>query len=352
MSKSTGIESLFIKYLFTDLEMTMSKKEDEKIQRSNPLDSDTYKDLITMSIASSLHGYLTQHGIYIWIIQNFEYFRQRQRFSLCKQSKSATRHSPSINEKFYRFPPTNRKRPSLWAINPNYKKGIPNRKRSIDSFTGDQGAVEARRPKNTPHHSQQCESTFDLQNNPFINNPTNTNGFIFNSPLNVPPADINAGIGRNSFAYFDKQNPEFGFQPLLNAYNSTAVATNPQVSTNVATNPTYGYQGQQLVQQQFFNNGQVQNAQHYSNGYHGGQSTYQNTPQTMQFYQPNNDFNFNQQQPTQNVQISSQDQCAPQKYLNASEVIKRQFPVQNEARDQAFEPNSRPSNDPPFTEPN
>ncbi|KAL7674289.1 hypothetical protein ACOME3_000567 [Neoechinorhynchus agilis] len=331
--------------------MTMSKKEDEKIKRNNPWGPYTYKDLITMAIGSSLQGCLTLQGIYIWILQNFEYFRQRQRFPLCKQWKNAISYNLSIHAKFYRFPPMSRKRPSFWAINPNYRV-VTSRKRSVDSFKGDQEVVEARLPKNTPDHSQQCDATFDLQNNPFKNNPTNTNGFIFNDPLNVPPADINACIGQNTFAYFDKQNPEFGFQPLLNAYNSTAVATNPQVYTNVATNPTYGYQGQQLVQQQFFNNGQVQNAQHYSNGYHGGQSTYQNTPQTMQFYQPNNDFNFNQQQPTQNVQISSQDQCAPQNYLNASEVIKRQFPVQNEARDQAFEPNSRPSNDPPFTEPN
>ncbi|KAL7674384.1 hypothetical protein ACOME3_000665 [Neoechinorhynchus agilis] len=316
--------------------MTISKGEDEKIKRCNPWGPYTYKDLITMAIESSLHGCLTLQCIYLWILRNFEYFRQRQRFPLCKQWKNAIRHNLSINAKFYRFPLTNRKKLSFWAINPNYKKGIANRKRSIDLFTGDQGVVEARRPKSSRDHSQQCDATFDLQNNLFINNPANTNGFIFNDPLNVPPADINAGIGQNTFLYFDQQNPEFEFQSPLNAYNSTAVHPNPEVYTNVATNPTYGYQ----------------DAQQYPNGYHGDQSTYQNTPQTMQFYQPNNEFNFNQQQPTQNVQIFYQDQCAPQKYLHASEVIKRQFPVKTEARDQAFEPNSRPSNDPPFTEPN
>ncbi|KAL7674253.1 hypothetical protein ACOME3_000539 [Neoechinorhynchus agilis] len=83
-------------------------------------DHASYADLIEAAIENSLTGRLRVNEIYVWIQENFPYFKQG---TDSKSWKGAIRNTLSFCRRFRKIPVRGRPRKSFWAISDSITSG-------------------------------------------------------------------------------------------------------------------------------------------------------------------------------------------------------------------------------------
>ncbi|KAL7676083.1 hypothetical protein ACOME3_002339 [Neoechinorhynchus agilis] len=92
-----------------------------KRKRINPWGPETYTELITAAIESSMTKCLVLQDIYNYMCAHKRYFNERRDEPAAKGWHNQVRHTLSTSNKFTRIAPPSRGMSSLWKINPSYQ---------------------------------------------------------------------------------------------------------------------------------------------------------------------------------------------------------------------------------------